>query len=493
MHNLSFEKNLQYIIYFLAIFSIGFFIYSLFHRPIVLDDAWFAEQAYWFAKDGYVHTNLFEGFPLYNNQMLVYHKLHVWQGAAAYMLFGWSAYVFKAIPLPYLLIFLVLVYYFLKKIAPKEFRKLIFLIFLTLLFINHLVFQQSFEYRPEIMMMCTGFISYIFLQHALLKNNRKYALLSGFMAGITALFHINGLIFILSGGVFLLVKKEYKFVFWFGLGAILGFLPYFYELSSLQKLQHYLYALRNSPAVSDEDRSMFGWLKKLVFEYKRFTHHVYEFTYLLIFIITTSVNWKNIKNNSQLWDLLIYTLLLTVFMAMLTTGSKTSYLLYSMPYVLILVAINFAQTLQNKKLAPIFIAITMVYFITNLDRDNGARSYGVPSRPEFYAHIVDKYHIKPGESIFAPMSFIFNEIGKVRIQSFMAYLLKYQNDISQLTLKNVFEDIYRRKKPFVILDPGILKDLKFTPTLGEIYYGFQYIAKERDLFIFERVEYSKTG
>jgi len=488
MHNIN-NKTIQSIIFpLLASFCIIFFLFSLYHRPIVGDDAWFAEQAYWFAKDGYVHTNLFEGFSLYNNHMLVYHKLHVWQGAAAYLLFGWNVYVFKAIPLPYVVLFLFMIFFFLKEIVPIESRGKIFSIFLFLFFINHLVFQQAFEYRPEIMMMCTGFLSYIFLHHAQKNNMRTYALLSGLMAGITALFHINGLIFILAGGLLLLINKEYKFIIWFGLGSVLGFLPYFYELTNIQNIKHYLYALQHSPAVSADDRSLLGWLKKLVFEYHRFTHHIYEFTYLLIFIITVSGNWKNISKNRHYKNLFKYTILLTILMAMLTTGSKTSYLLLSMPYVLLLVSAFFLQTLQIKKVTPFLIAVTLIYSVTNLDKDNGTRTYGVPYNPALYANILDKYNIKEGDQIFAPITFIFNEIGKVKIQCYNAYLLKYHNDPSQVTLKNIFEDIYRRKKSLAILNPSMLNDLKLTPQVGKIYHGYRYMGQEDNLSIFKRIE-----
>lgn len=42
-----------------------FFLFSLCNRIITADDAWFAEQAYWFARDGYVDTDLFEGVPVF--------------------------------------------------------------------------------------------------------------------------------------------------------------------------------------------------------------------------------------------------------------------------------------------------------------------------------------------------------------------------------------------------------------------------------------------
>jgi len=487
MYNSRLEKTTLRFIYFLAAFCIILFLLSTYHRFVTVDDAWFAEQSYWFAHDGYVHSDLFEGFPIFANQILVYHKLHIWQGALAYRLFGWSAYTFKSIPLLYLILFLGLIYYFLKYLAPVESRKSIFLIFLFFLFTNHLVFQEGFEYRPEIMMMCAGFLSYIFLYHAQLRQDYRYAILAGLLSGIAALFHLNGLIFIAAGGLLLAINKQNKLILWFGLGSIIGFVPYFFEISSIEKFKDYLYALDHDPAVSEEDRTLLGMLKKLVFEYRRFTHHVYESVYLLVFSITLIGNWKDIIQNQQHKNLLIYTVLLTVFMALITTGSKTSYLLYSMPYVLLLISIHFTRVLQIKKLAPLFLTFILIYFLANLDRDIGVFKDEKYESPDLYAHIIDKYHIKPGQQIFAPITFIFNEMGKVRIQSYLAYLKKYHNDLEQINLKNVFGDIYRRNKAYAILKPNMLKDMEFTPHRGKVYEGYQYLGREKNLYIFRRL------
>lgn len=487
MSSHGFEHTLQRWLLFFACLIILYFLFSMYHRNITLDDAWFAEQAYWFAKDGYVHSDLFEGFPIFAHQILVYHKLHIWQGAAAYSLFGWNAYIFKAIPLPYLVLFLVLIYRYLRQIAPIESSNTIFITFLFLFFINHLVFQEGFEFRPEIMMMCTGFISYLLLQRAQSEQHPLYAVLSGLLAGVTALFHLNGLIFILAGGFLLLLNKQYKLVLWFGLGSIIGFIPYFYGLASVEKLKEYIFALQHDPAVSEEDRSLSGWLKKLLFEYRRFTHHVYELSYLLVFLLTLFINWKSIIQNRHYKNLLLYALLLTIFMALITTGSKTSYLLYSMPYVLLLISIHFMRNLSPKKIGPVFLTIVIIYSLTNLDRDHGVITDEKYVSPNLNAHITEKYHIRQGEQIFAPATFVFNEIGKVHIQAYVAYLAKYHNDLSQVTLQNVFSDIYRRNKSYAILNKVMLKDFKFTPRENEIYYGYRYLGREGDLYIFKRL------
>ncbi len=486
MNNSLLANTTLRLVYILAGLCVVFFLFSMYHRAITTDDAWFAEQAYWFAHDGYVHSDLFEGFPIFANQILVYHKLHIWQGAAVYKLFGWNVNYFKAISFTYLIIFLALLYYFLKYLTPVESRKDVFVVFLFLFFVNHLVFQQGFEFRPEIMMMCTGFLSYIFIFHAQQREDWRFATLAGMMAGITALVHLNGLIFIMAGGLLLVIHKNYRLAVWFGLGSVIGFLPYFYQLTSLEQFRHYLYALKHDPAVSEDDRNVTGMLKKLVFEYHRFTHHSYEFTYLILFIITITSNWKQISQNQQHKNLLWYLLFLTIFMALITTGSKTSYLLYSMPYVLLIMAVYFRHILNIKKVAPVFLTVLLVYTLANLDRDRGVFIDRHYDSPAVYAKIVNKYHIQPGTPVFAPVTFIFNEIGKLKIQSYLAYLLKYHNNLEQITVRNIFSDIYRRKKAFAILNPTMLKDMKFSPRMGETYYGYTYLGQEADLYIFRR-------
>ncbi len=90
-----------------AIFSIiCLFIFSLDHRWVHLDEAWFADQAYQLLHDGYIRSEIFQGLLHYDVRVLDAHKLHIPHGALFIKLFGFSPYVVKAIPIPYVLLLL---------------------------------------------------------------------------------------------------------------------------------------------------------------------------------------------------------------------------------------------------------------------------------------------------------------------------------------------------------------------------------------------------
>lgn len=486
------EARLQHWLLFLAGFCFLFFLLTLYQRVITGDDAWFAEQAYWFAKDGYVHTELFEGYPLYDGQHLVYHKLHIWQGALVYRLFGWNAYVFKAIPLVYILIFLLACRHFIRHTTPPDNQFSICLAFLFLFFANNLVLQHGFEFRPDIMMMCTGFLSYLFLYHAQRTGGQYLALLSGVMGGITALFHLNGLIFIAAGGLLLILNRNWRFIFFFAAGSILAFLPYFYEINSIDKYHEFMTELTQSPAVSEEDRNLWGWIKKLVFEFTRYTHHTYEAFYLLMFLLIVIPAWQYIKQDTVGRQLLIYFLLLTAFNALLTVGGKTAYLLYTLPFQLLIIVRYGRLILQNSKIKYWFLVTVFLYALTNLGHGYGIFQKRQANPAAMHAEIVNKYQITPGDSILAPIEFIFNEIGRLHIQTFLPYILRFNHDFNQITLQNVFEDIYARHKTYAILNPAMRKDLKFSPESGKIYFGYQYVGQEGTLAVFKRVSPNQT-
>ena len=57
------------------------FLYSLWERIPDIDDAWIGEYAYWFAKDGYVHSELMRGINMQETNFVVHHKLFNLNGA----------------------------------------------------------------------------------------------------------------------------------------------------------------------------------------------------------------------------------------------------------------------------------------------------------------------------------------------------------------------------------------------------------------------------
>jgi len=477
-------KEIRWINIFL-VFSVAVFIITLYQRWITGDDAWFAEQAYWFLMDGYVHSELFEGVSVYEGQHLVYHKLHIWLGSLVIWIFGWNAYFLKAISLVSIFIFLFVVRSFIRK-RFKDQETNLFSIFCILFFINTIVVLHGFEYRPDITMMLTGFVSYVFLRELIDHKHWSYALISGIMTGITMLLHINGLIFLLAGVSLLLIEKiKFKYIIVFLCGCTLSFSVYFFEMLSIEKLQEYYYELTNSPAVSDDDKTFFGVIRKILYEPKRYTHHIFEFLYLMLLVLVVSVNWRYIRGHGELRLIFNYFLSLTFFMSAIVTGSKTVYLLYTLPYLLLIVSVLFKRTICNGRVKQLFIMVLVFYTVTNIGRNYTIYERQNGAIVDLHARIVNKYNILDDAEILAPITFIFNEIPNTRVQSILPFIINYKNDYSIITLKLIFTDIANNKKSFAILTDDTLEDLRFSPEVGKTYYGYKYLGVEETLHVFK--------
>ena len=76
------HKKILFLLNALLVFIGISFLVSLYHRVISIDDAWIGEWAYWFAKLGYVKSDLFRGCQGYGHQLVVYHKLLTLHGSA---------------------------------------------------------------------------------------------------------------------------------------------------------------------------------------------------------------------------------------------------------------------------------------------------------------------------------------------------------------------------------------------------------------------------
>ncbi len=479
-HNATKQVALLHFVGFLALVS---FIITLPNRWITVDDAWFAEQAYWFAKLGFVRSELFEGILNYEERQFVYHKLHIWQGALITKLFGWGPYFFKAIGLGYILILLGSVYYYLK--TQLQSRNDVWLIFFILFFFNSLVVQHGFEYRPDIMMMSTGFLSYLFLRKAMTQRRIVFIISSGLLAGITMLFHLNGVIFIAAGASLLLLYKEHRYLPIFTMASLVGISPYLYEIINPVHFNTFLHQFLNDPALSEDEFSILGWLKKLLLEPKRYFHHVYDSLMFILFASLIWLNWKKVRQHTELNTILLYFGLLTLFVAIVSPGSKTVYLLYTMPYLLILVSTLLIPTLTTRKRQNIFITLCLLYIATNL-----GHSYSISQKQNAetiaqHQDIAQKYEFSKNDKIMAPIIFVFNQMGQVQIQSYISYLIKYHNEDTPLYGDAFFEQFIAGKKSFVLLSPPMLEDLQLEPVLGKHYADYQYIAKEQDLYIFK--------
>jgi len=408
-----------------AILSVGLalFIYSLYQRLPNIDDAWIGEQVFWLNQDGVVKNVLMKNYSDNQNGLLAYHKAFVYSGLWAVQLFGFSLWVLKSVSLFSLFLFFGVFYYYLVKIKKLLSAKQFLFVPILFLLEPH-IFEYAFVFRPEIMLMTTGFLAFAFLEHSFITNKNKtnFVLLSSIFAGISILVHLNGAVFILAGGLILLFKKQFKSLIWFALISLLSVFIYFAHLDSLSEVYIWFnHLMAYNSGTSDVGFSL-GTLINIILkpfeEHLRFFHSPKEIVLSLILLTTLFLGFKTIKRKIPM--LLTYTLILVLGLGFIAPGKTPKYLILFIPFFSLMVILfvkEFWQTTSKKQIIipktreAISILVVLILFLGVSFGYNGYLSVQ-KFTPQKHKAITKQFVKKPVNEtiILAPMTFIFDEI-----------------------------------------------------------------------------------
>jgi hypothetical protein len=458
----------------LLFISISLWLVSLYHRVIHIDDAWLAEQAYWLAKTGHVKSLLFRGLNGYETSQLVYHKLFIWQGALVVSVFGWNVYVLKLVSAVYFALFLVL--YF-GHYAKGRFTSQQQLLAAVIFFVNTLVFDFSFIFRPELMLMALGFASYCLLEKAIAGNSYRLALLSGCVAGLAAVTHLNGLIFGAAGGVALLLFRRPRLAFSFGAVFGLVTLLNLLNLQSADDVTLFLSQFRNDPALDKSDFSAWKYALKFLGEHQRFFHDWREVSFSAFLIVSLILGRTLLKEYRFLW---MYTIILLVSLGLLAHGPTSKYMLLYMPCLVSLIVVAAPQAM-NHLAFPIPLAFFLVvngYLNIRIVQKNN----DTVGRHERVAMAAGSR----GKQVVAPLQFIFNEIEHSTIQGATLYTFFKQRHITPGNPDYDFFTIAAHfKNELILLNDEDLKVVDApTPEPGHRYGPYLYRGKKEGMHIY---------
>jgi hypothetical protein len=410
------------------------FIYSLFGRTADIDDAWIGEYAYWFAKDGYVHSELMRGINNQEINFVVHHKLFNLHGALFIKLFGFSLYSLKAVSLLYFIIFLLLFYFYTFK-WKKLFDKTDIWFSFIVIFSFPWIFKYVFLYRPEVMMMTFGFLGFILLEKFLetKKSNSCYLMISGIFFGLSMAAHLNGIILVSAGFFLLLINRRYGAVVIYGIGALLAFSIYFYDLTDTASFVLWKHQFFESPSL-DSIQAGSLWFKpiiNLLNEHMRYFHN-FQIIVFSIFLISTLITGYPFlaKNNTRLLQFAILVAVLTGVIAM---HKSRQYFLLNFPYLVLLIVLTFRAIFDGKIRTFKFGSpeqikgLLFMFFIIYVGASNYFNIQLAIQKfsPDQNRELALKY-AKADISqmkIVAPMTFIFNEINNFdQIQGDLCYI-----------------------------------------------------------------------
>lgn len=476
------------------------FIYSLWGRIPDIDDAWIGEYAYWFAEDGYVHSELMRGVNGQEINFVVHHKLFNLNGALFIKLFGFSLYSLKSVSLLYFIVFLLLFYFYTCK-WKKLFNKNDFLFSLVIIFSFPWIFKYSFLYRPEVMMMMFGFAGFILLEKFLDDNRRKYwqVVFSGMFFGLSMATHLNGIILITAGFILLVLNRKFKAGFVFGFGVLISFSIYFFDLTDIASLELWKHQFFDSPSLDSINANTI-WAKpiiNLLKEHMRYFHNLKIIAFSIFLISTLIVGFNYLRKNHTL--LLQFAIIVAMITGVVAMHKSRQYLLLNFPYLVILIVLTIKAVYDGKIsvfkigtpnqiagllfiLCIVFIGVSF-YFNTHL----AVQKFS----PEQNRKIATTY-TEGNESqmkIVSPMVFIFNEIENFKeIQGELCYveLQKMDSTVFGEGFLNCANDFGR---DVIIITPYYQELLGISAyNKGDNFENYYVFDKNEELIVFKRKE-----
>lgn len=471
----------------LALVGLALLLASTYHRAIDTDDAWIGEFVYWANRDGYVHSELFRGLLHSEVYQEVYHKLFVWQSVLAVKWFGWSVYVLKSISLLYLAGVMGLSWYYLRYL-PVVARQQAISLYFALLLISTLVVQYSFIFRPETMLMFVGFCSWLLLRRALLTGAAGAAAAAGVLAGLAALTHLNGLIFIMAGGLLLLWRRRWVGAVLFGLTAAVAFASYGIDMLRHHSWQLFMQQMFMHPAIDNGSYGLGGRILYLLNEHQRFFHSPKEIVLTLLLLLAAYILYRQRPHTLEFYNLLIYTILLVLSLDLIVQGKTSKYLLLYMPYMLLLIVVAFDQLTQlpnprlhllARGLLGLYVVVNVVYTII-LFPDNRAQQAN-------NKHLAQRLQAYWGTRIIAPVNFIFPSISHFQIQGATYYIMEADESRRHGHPYDLFATAAKERIPLIILDEEVFRELRLPApnSIGQSFGAYHFTFQDHDHYVYE--------
>ncbi len=448
----------------IILITVIIFAISMWHRYMYIDDCWHGEEAYWLAKDGVVKTKSMEGILGFENKVMVYHKLNIILGAAVIKLFGWSVYYLKLMTLFFYAFFFFFLFKFTKKFSDR-YTLNHFIISSLFIFVNPLMVYLGFTYRPEILAMFFGFLSYFTLESYLQSSKIKWLTAAALFAGLAFFTHLNAMIFPIAGFVLLLYYRKYKALGLFSIITLCTCMLYTYDLWQGNNFQIFVYQIENWPTLklgqTYFDSSIINFITKkavnLLNEHQRFFWGDKVMAFSAIFFFALIYKFKLLASKYR--SLLIYTI--TLILALNLTGSHIAerFLIYYYPFMALIVAVAIISIYENvnKYFAKIgFVLLTVCHFF--LVGYSFMQIFKQQENSPAIHHEISELIGDPYAKVLAPDKFIINEIEKRPILSY--HVWEYYEDISgsKLDQEKALMIASNLGTKYIILDNYIMND-----------------------------------
>ena len=466
------------------------YVLSIPDRKPHIDDAWLGEHSYWLWHDGVVKSKLMAGIAGSENRLLLHHKLFTLQGAAVISIFGFKLQWLKAISFVYLVLSVILLLQIVRRM--KLFNHTTSAAMLVLLLIaNPLIFEFSYVFRPELMLMFLGLFSFFFVWSSVksTSHSKLNGWISGLFAGLTLVTHLNGAVFIAAGFLLLALKRKFAPAMLFSIGAITTAVGYFYDFRSFSDFGLWYEQLTFIPSAEGQSHPIIKLIYNSLGEHFRYFHSPVEISLSLLLLFTGIFGWVKIKEDRSV--LIVYTFLLMLSMSALALNKTSKYLILILPYFMMIVTVYFDKLMDSsdRKQLNKFAAVLSIYFLTALVYN----TFTIQGKydPLMNEKIRQTFAQENSKNLhlLAPMEFIFDEIDNFeKITSLMSY-----NEQIKLfpDLKNVkfFLKAKNEGIDLILLNKEYMKtfDLQSYVINSEIE-GFTLVYKDDKLMVWKTIE-----
>ena len=454
----------------------GGLLTTLIYRRENYDDAWFGELAYFLATEGVIRSDLFADMLGWGDQVLMTHKLWVVLTGLWIKIWGFSLWTVKTVALPFVALQVFLFYRY-----CRQSWMLCALLYLTC----GVIVRYTFVSRPEIAMAVLGFLSWQSLQQFREHGGIRWLLLAGMSAGATALFHLQGAVFMSAGAVWLLWARQLRGTAIYSAVAFGTFLLYFADVVYYDAWDAYFFQIASDPATTAL-RSFSEKLFNLANIPKIMLHSGGETPLTLVMFGCFFLRWKSRLHAS---DLEKYLLVLALCFAVLANRVVHEYLILFVPFMIAFSAETLyrAASARGPGDAAIFPktvrwmnVLVILYLIAGLAYDGKLVFRNLQAEPlaDRNAKLSQLVGDEP-TTVIAPISFIFGNIERHHIIGLSYYHHYNRYHAERLTPEVFFEDAIRKGARFVIFERNpITAEYRPPENLPEVMAEYRLIHRD---------------
>ncbi|GAB3793624.1 hypothetical protein GCM10028819_05580 [Spirosoma humi] len=298
--------------------------------------------------------------------------------------------------------------------------------------------------------MALGFASYLVLDPP--GNTRPKPVVAGILAGLAALTHLNGLIYLIAGAMWLVINVSWRSTLFFIVAGALTLSLYGIDAILDGNMPVLMNQFFNDPA-TQENFNLSDKLAVLADYHHLFFHSQNEGALTALVLLCAIAFRKKIRLSQPI---LLYTILLIVSFWFLTKSDTDIYFLLFVPWLAVLAASWLIvylpeQPVWQKKVSKIllfFYALIALIQVREVILENQTS----PNTEAYNALLASNMpHHKT--KVIAPIKFFFGQMDNYKIKGLTYYLL-YEQRNKKIPLLTFFQDADREGVEYIISDYG---------------------------------------